>query len=165
MKLSKIVLALLAAAFIVIQFIRPERNTPSSPTAEAAPAPLPIPDEVRQVLQTSCFDCHSNTTRYPWYAEIQPVGWWLAGHIRNAKQELNFDEFSAYPARRKFAKLRQIEEQITEGEMPLPAYTIIHRDAILPTEKKELLIAWTRAVEDSLRAAYPPDSLNRRSPR
>ena len=161
MKILKGVLGIIAAIIVVIQFIRPERNA-STPPPEGQ---IPIPADVREILQVACFDCHTNNTRYPWYAEIQPVGWWLAGHIRDAKKDLNFDELGIYRPRRRFAKLRQIEEMITEGKMPLPSYTIIHRDAILPAEKKEAIIAWTKAMRDSLRAQYPPDSLQIRRQR
>ena len=165
MKLLKRILAILAVLVVAVQFIRPERNASASPVSTDAAGALVIPDEVRQVLLVSCFDCHSNNTRYPWYAEIQPVGWWLAGHIRDAKGELNFDEFGTYAPRRKFAKLRQIEDEITEGEMPLPSYTTVHKDAVLSTEGKNLVIAWSRAMRDSLRVQYPPETLERQSPR
>ena len=95
--------------------------------------------------------------------------WWRFGKvaqiIRSAKKELNFDEFGTYQPRRQFGKLRQIEEQLSEGEMPLPSYLIIHKDAILPAEKKDLLIAWSRAMRDSLHAHYPPETFERQPPR
>lgn len=150
--------ALLAAA----QFIRPEKNTPVSPAPPDTAVSLPMPENVRHVLQRSCFDCHSNATRYPWYANIEPVGWWLAGHISHGKRALNFDEFRSYPARRRFAKLGQLEKQIVEGEMPLPSYLLIHRDALLTNEQKALLVGWTRVLRDSMKAAYPADSLARK---
>ena len=161
MKILKVILAVLAAVFIIIQFIRPERNASTPPPD----GPVAIPADVRDVLQVACFDCHSDNTRYPWYAEIQPVGWWLAGHIRDAKKDLNFDELGTYRPRRRFAKLKQIEEMITDAKMPLPSYLIIHKDAVLSPEKKEAIIAWTKTMRDSLRAQYPPDSLQFRRQR
>jgi hypothetical protein len=93
------------------------------------------------------------------------VGWWLASHIRNGKRGLNFDEFGSYPARRKFIKLRQIEDQLVKKEMPLRSYLIIHRNAILSDEQKLVVIGWSRAMRDSLRSDFPPDSLERRPER
>jgi hypothetical protein len=165
MKVVKVVLGVFCAVLIIMQFFRPERNVLDPLSLTMTSNQIPMTDEIRMILQLACLDCHSNNTRYPWYAEIQPVGWWLAGHIREGRKELNFDDFGSYRPRRKFSKLRQIEEQITEGEMPLPSYTIIHKDAILSNEKKELLIAWTKELRDSLSARYPPDSLQVRRPR
>jgi hypothetical protein len=164
-KIFRICLEVLTVALIVIQFFRPERNVSGTQSPSMMSNQIAMTDEIRMILQLACLDCHSNNTRCPWYAEIQPVGWWLAGHIREGRKELNFDDFGSYRPRRKFSKLRQIEEQITEGEMPLPSYTIIHKDAILSNEKKELLIAWTKELRDSLSARYPPDSLQVRRPR
>ena len=96
---TKILLGL-AVVFLVIQFIRPAKNL-SAATAFAGPADItvlhPPSPAVRQILAESCYDCHSNHTRYPWYAEIQPVSWWLAHHIKEGRRELNFSEFGNFP--------------------------------------------------------------------
>ena len=55
-----------------------------------------MPDSVKVILQNACYDCHSNNTRYPWYVNIQPVGWWMSGHIADARDGLNFSEFGGY---------------------------------------------------------------------
>lgn len=165
MSLLKKILAVIAAVIIAGQFIRPPRNASAAPAGTEGQGGLTIPDSVRNVLTVACFDCHSNNTRYPWYAEIQPVGWWLAGHIRDGKKELNFDEFGTYQPRRKFGKMKQIEEQLEEKKMPLPSYLIIHKDAVLSPENKGLIIAWTRAMRDSLHAHYPPETFERRPQR
>ena len=161
MTIAKKGLFVIAVAIIAVQFIRPARNASPAPDAADSTGSIPVPDDVRHLLQNSCFDCHSNNTRYPWYAEIEPAGWWLAGHIRDGKKELNFDELRAYRPRRQFNKLGQIEKQIVENEMPLPSYLLIHRDAVLSQQQKDLIIGWTRAWRDSLKKEYPPDSLGR----
>jgi hypothetical protein len=99
---------------------------------------------------------------YPWYAEIQPVGWFLNNHIQGARRELNFSEFAGYRLRRQIIKLQQIAEQVSEDEMPLPSYLIIHTRAKLSQEQKDRLVAWANTMRDSMRAMYPADSLERR---
>lgn len=158
--LKKILLALLAV-LVIIQFFRPEKNRSAAVapilTVDGNAAPL----AVQTVLQTSCYDCHSNNTIYPWYAEVQPVAWWLNHHVEEGKEELNFDAFNTYSLRRQFRKLQEIGDQLKEDEMPLGSYTIIHRDAILSPDQKALISGWVQSMIDSLRAHYPADSLQR----
>jgi hypothetical protein len=133
-----------------IQFIRPRRNVAQQETKKSIDKLLPVPESVRAGLLTACYDCHSNNTNYPWYANIQPMGWLLAKHIRNGKAELNFDEFGNYSKRRRISKLRSIQSSIKDGSMPLASYTVLHRDARLTAETKELIIEWANKIIDSL---------------
>jgi hypothetical protein len=148
--LTKIILVLLAV-FIVIQFIRPERNS----GAPAGPADMmwhvSVPPRVAQVLKASCYDCHSNTTHYPWYTNLQPVSWWLAHHIKEGKEELNFNEFGTYSPRRQRSKLKAIGDSVKDGSMPLASYTLMHKEAVLSDADKALIIDWASRTMDSLK--------------
>jgi hypothetical protein len=146
---------------VVMQFIRPSGNIGGASTNDIRSV-LTVPQEVQEMLHTSCFDCHSNVTRYPWYWYVQPVGWWLNSHIQDAKRELNFSEFGDYRPRRQYIKLEQIVNEVSDDKMPLPSYPIIHTDAKLSQDQKAKLIAWANAARDSLKAKYPADSLERR---
>ena len=108
MKLLKKVLLALLIVFIAIQFIQPARNSDVQVMPADITNVLKIPPSVEGILRTSCYDCHSNNTRYPWYANIQPMGWLLADHIKDGKAELNFDEFGSYSKRRQLSKLKSI---------------------------------------------------------
>jgi hypothetical protein len=162
MKILKRILIALAGLFVVIQVFRPARNDSSSNTTADLDTSLKMPQDVQQILQTSCYDCHSSTTRYPWYAEIQPVGWWLNNHIQGAKRQLNFSTFAYYRIGRQYHKLEDIIEQVDKDEMPLPSYLLLHADARLSQEQKEKLISWATSMRDSMKAIYPADSLERR---
>jgi hypothetical protein len=120
-----------------------------------------MPQEVASTLQSSCYDCHSNNTHYPWYANFQPVAWWLADHVKEGKKEVNFSEFATYRIGRQYRKLEEIANEVEEGEMPLQSYTFIHGDAKLSPAQKESLINWASATRDSIKANYPADSLLR----
>ena len=109
-----------------------------------------VPATIKNRLQVSCYDCHSNNTDYPWYSKIQPAAWFLEDHIQEGKDELNFNEWATYSDRRKNSKLRSIISQIEEDKMPLDSYTLIHRDAILSDEDKRMIIDYMTALKDSL---------------
>jgi hypothetical protein len=109
----------------------------------------------KTILKTSCYDCHSNNTVYPWYSNIQPLAWWLQGHVNEGKEELNFDEFATYNPRRQFKKMEETEEMITEGEMPLSSYTIIHSNAVLSASQKETLINWAKSIGQEIKSKSP----------
>jgi hypothetical protein len=148
----------LLAALVLIQFVRPAKNESNDMTNDIAKT-FPVPEAVQSVLKTCCYDCHSNYTKDPWYAQIQPVGLWLADHVKEGKKEVNFNEFSSYKPRRQYKKFDEIMEQVKEGEMPLSSYTLIHRDAVLTEQQKTLVLNWAQAMRDTMQAHYPLDSL------
>jgi hypothetical protein len=160
-KALKTVLIVLLIVFIIIQFIRPKKNAGEEIASNQITATQQIPGDVQQILKVSCYDCHSNTTQYPWYEKIQPVTWFLNDHIIEGKKEINFSTFATYPAYRRYKKFKEIQEQIKEDEMPLFSYTIIHRDAILSAEQKTILINWAVNAQKEMEAKYPADSLAR----
>lgn len=156
--MRKILLVLLVI-FLAIQFFKPEKNIAAAPSPNHISSLYPVPDDVNQLLSAACNDCHSNTTKYPWYSKIQPVAWWLDDHIKEGKHELNFDEFATYSLRRQYHKLEECEEMIEKNEMPLTSYTIIHKDAKLNETQKQLLMSWSKGIRKQMEAKYPIDSL------
>ncbi|MEI8060032.1 MAG: heme-binding domain-containing protein [Ferruginibacter sp.] len=160
-KLFKNLLLVLLAVFVIIQFFRPQKNISAGISANDITKKYVVPDSVMSILKTSCYDCHSNNTIYPWYNNIQPVAWWLKNHVDDGKKELNFSEFAAYRIGRQYRKLDEVNKQIKEGEMPLESYTLIHGNAKLNDLQKITLANWVNAIRDSIKAQYPEDSLKR----
>ena len=152
MNLFKKILLVILIVFIAIQFIIPARNTSGQVLPTDITKTVNIPDKVLDVFKNSSYDCHSNNTRYPWYVNIQPFGWILAGHIKNGKENLNFSEFGAYSERKQANKLKSIKLRIKDGSMPLPSYTIMHTDAKLSIEDKNLINDWATKTKDSIDA-------------
>jgi hypothetical protein len=150
MSLTKKILLGLIIVFFAIQFVRPARNSSEVVQQGDIGALYHVPDSVYGILKESCYDCHSNNTRYPWYVNIQPAAWYLAHHVKEGKAELNFNEFASYSRRRQLSKLKSIAGSIKDGTMPLPSYTLMHGDAKLSNEEKELLINWASKTRDSL---------------
>ena len=131
---------LVVAIVLVIQVIPVERNVSTVPPGQSFERTQKVPANVAAILKVSCYDCHSNNSRYPWYSELQPGAWFMAQHIKKGRDELNFDEFNNYSKRRKKAKIKSIISQIEKDEMPLRSYRMMHGNARLSAdEKKELL--------------------------
>jgi len=158
-KIFKRTFQILILAFIVIQFFRPAKNIAEGISDNDISKIYTVPADVQSILKTSCNDCHSNNTVYPWYANIQPVAWWLDDHVKEGKRELNFSEFAGYRIRRQYKKLEEINEMVKEDEMPLDSYRWVHRDAQLNEQQKLTLSNWVSAIRDSIKANYPADSL------
>lgn len=161
-KILKRTFQLLLLAFIVIQFFRPEKNQSDGPGPNDITSLYAVSAEVQSVLKTSCNDCHSNNTVYPWYSQVQPVGWWLADHVKDGKKELNFSEFASYSLRKQYHKLEEVDEMVNKNEMPLDSYLWVHKDATLSEAQKLVLTNWSKAVMDTMKARYPIDSLIRK---
>ncbi len=158
MKIVKKILVALLIVFVVMQAFRPAKNN-SNDTSKDISKSYVVPEDVKTILSKACFDCHSNNTRYPWYAEIQPVGWWLSDHVKEGTKELNFNAFDGYRIGRQYKKMEECIEEVKEGKMPLESYTRIHKEAILTDAEKQTLINWCDIIRDSIKAKYPADSL------
>lgn len=146
---KKILLAILIV-LIVIQFVQPARNTSGQVLQTDIVKVFNVPQSTQAVFKKACYDCHSNNTRYPWYANVQPIGWLLARHVKEGKAELNFSEFGSYSSRRQANKLRAIENSVKDGTMPLSSYLLLHKDARLTETDKTEIINWVRRTRDSL---------------
>lgn len=137
-------------SLVVLQFIRPARNDGQHNTVHSFVRVYDPPDSIRHLLQNSCYDCHSNKTNYPWYTNLQPVGWFMARHIKEGKETLNFDEFGSYSARRQKSKLKAIYSQVQEDKMPLESYARMHKNARFTAMQKATLLGWIQTLSDSL---------------
>ena len=129
--------------FLALQFIRPLRNNGNAESPVDISHFLQVPDSVMAIFKTSCYDCHSNHTNYPWYVNINPVGFWMRSHINDGKRALNFSDLSSFTPKKLDHRLNDIAEQVEEREMPLSSYTLIHRQAKLDAKQIEMIKAWT----------------------
>jgi hypothetical protein len=158
-RIVKVILLALLTVLIIIQFVKPAKNKGVEIAADQITAKHAVSEKVQQILKVSCYDCHSNTTKYPWYSRVQPIAWFLHDHIIEGKKELNFSTFSSSSAARRYKKFKEIGEQVKTGEMPLQSYTLIHRDAVLTPEEKLEIETWSVNSMKEMRAKYPEDSL------
>jgi hypothetical protein len=159
-KFFKVLLLVIVVLLVLIQFVpHPPKNITAGNSVNDIHQKYTVPADVERILKSSCYDCHSNNTEYPWYAKIQPVAWWLGDHIKDGKKHFNFSEFLSYSLRKQYHKLEEINEQLEDDEMPLPSYTFIHREADLSETEKSLLINWANGVRNTMSNTYPIDSL------
>jgi hypothetical protein len=142
-KVFKKILLGLAAIGIAIQFIPNRLPENKSDNPEDVIQNGMASNEIAIILKTSCYDCHSNQTDYPWYSYVAPVSWLVASDIKKGREELNFSEWKSYSKRKAIKKLDEIGEMVEEGKMPLPIYTLIHRNAIISDEQKKQIIEWS----------------------
>jgi len=149
-KILKIIAIIALVALVGIQFIPTNRNQSDIVPITDFISTYDPPKEVANILRTSCYDCHSNNTAYPWYNKIQPVALFLEDHIEHGKEEFNFSEFGDYSDRRKKSKLKSFIRQVEQNEMPLASYTLIHQEAKISNTEKELVLNWVNKVLDSI---------------
>jgi hypothetical protein len=152
-KVIKVVLIAVILGVVVIQFFGIDRTNPPVDRAQTLEATTNVPSDISLILGRSCNDCHTNQTIYPWYAHIQPSGWFLKNHIDEGRQHLNFSVWNTYNDRRKSKKLEEICEQVEGKAMPLPSYLWIHRDSILRDGDAQALCDWAKQEQAKIDAA------------
>lgn len=145
-KIGRISLYLLIGSFVLIQFFRVQKNISN----EVGPhdflqAHPEMPDSMQLIFRTSCYDCHSNNTRYPWYASIAPFSWIIDQHIRNGKHEINLSVYDTLDKRHKIAALDEICEALSDSSMPPQNYLMLHPDLSLSEEDIRSICEWTEA--------------------
>ena len=151
--MKKIIIALLVA-FVIIQFFRIDTSNPPVNKGMDFLTIKNTPPELAKAIRTSCYDCHSNESVYPWYSNIQPVAWWLQDHIEEGRKELNFSTFSTYEPKRQAHKLEEAAEQIEKGDMPLESYALGHPEAKLTPEQQKNLIQYFRQMAMDIRREH-----------
>lgn len=148
MKILKKVLLLLLIALVIAQFFGPEKNDGDLTSVEPFLAETNPPEDVKLILKSACFDCHSDHTRYPWYNSITPVNYWLAGHVKDGKKHFNISEsaWSQSSLKRKDHKFEELIEMVEKKEMPLNSYTWTHSEAKLTDAQISSMVSWAKEV-------------------
>ncbi len=143
---KKIGLGLLAI-IVIIQFIRIDKENPAYVEENDFIYQMNPPEHIEKILRTSCYDCHSSQTKYPWYSNVAPISWWLSDHIEEARGHLNFSDWETYELKRKEHKLEECVDMLEAKEMPLSSYLITHGDAELSAEELEELVDWFKSID------------------
>ena len=132
----RIIFIVVIILLIAIQFVPVNKINPPV-TGE-----IKAPENVMQILRTSCYDCHSNEVKWPWYSNIAPASWLVAYDVKEAREHINFSEWQSYSAEDKADDIEEIWEEVKEGEMPLWYYLILHSEAELSENDKVILKDW-----------------------
>jgi hypothetical protein len=144
--------------FIGIQFIQPERTNPPVDQSKTIFATLDVPSNVRAILERSCFDCHSNNTKWPWYSHVAPTSWLVASDVKAGRSHINFSTWADYDETRQISKLDMISQMVTDDKMPLKTYRLMHPKSVLTKAEVDLLSDWAQKAEDSFLGPEPSDS-------
>lgn len=142
---KKVLWAILVVA-IIAQFFSPEKNNADISTVDLFLAETNPPEEVKDILLSSCFDCHSDHTKYPWYNSITPVNYWLNSHVVEGKSHFNVSKWSDYSVKKKDHKMEELIEEVKEKKMPLPSYTWTHHEADLTHDQIQEMVNWANQV-------------------
>ena len=153
--MKKKIIGILLIILIGIQFIRPDRNESAGITANDITQHYFIPPHITEILERACYDCHSNNTHYPWYTNIQPVGWWMQDHVEDGKRSLNFNEFGTYSPQDQDHAMEEVIEVIEKQEMPLNSYLWMHGEAKLTDGENQALIDWAQQLQAEIAAVKP----------
>jgi hypothetical protein len=151
LKIFKWVVIVVACLLVIAQFKRPARTNPAIDSAHAIEAQMQLDPKVAAILDRSCNDCHSNKTRWPWYASVAPVSWFVIDHVDHGRSHLNFSEWGKYTTEEKMTHLGQFCDLVTGGWMPLSSYTPLHPNAKLSDEDKKLVCEWASAERARVR--------------
>ncbi len=155
--MKRIVLSIIVILLVLIsgaQFFQPEKNDGGRDILTDIFQKSSINDTLKTLLTNSCYDCHSNGTVYPWYSKVSPISWFLYDHIKLGKKSLNFSKWESYTDNEKISQLVDIGEVLSDGDMPLKSYLIIHKNAMLSEEEIQWIVNWTE--EEGMRIMAGP---------
>jgi len=141
-------LLLLLIVFIIAQFFGPEKNNGDLTSVEPFLIETNPPEDVKLILKESCFDCHSNHTKYPWYNSITPVNYWLAEHVKDGSKHFNVSDWPDSSRKKKDHKFDELIEMVENKEMPLPSYTWTHSEAKLTDNQRQSIVDWAQKVRE-----------------
>ena len=150
MKRWHYILGGLVLILVIIQFIPTELPTTTNQNDGDLVKSGLASQDVAILLKTSCYNCHSNETQYPWYSYVAPASWLIAHDVSAGREELNFSSWQDYDQRRMIRKLDDMATEVGEGNMPKSIYTLMHPSAKISDTQRELIVAWTETAMDSL---------------
>lgn len=125
---------------VIIQFRQIDKSNPEYNIKQSIENTSAISQKHFITIKNSCFDCHSYTTRYPWYTNIAPLSWWIKGHIDHGREKLNFSVWGSYNEGKQSHKLEECIELLENKSMPLTSYTWLHPESRLSKSERQDLI-------------------------
>jgi hypothetical protein len=147
----KWLLIVVACLFVIAQFKRPAKTNPVVDQSLAVESQMQLNPQIAGILDRSCNDCHSNKTRWPWYANVAPISWFVIDHVDHGREHMNFSEWGKYSSEERKALLGGFCELVTENAMPLSSYTPLHPGSKLSEADKKLICEWAAAERARIR--------------
>lgn len=142
MKWIKRLVSVLAVLLVLIQFVRPARTNPPVDPARTIEANTQVTPEIAAILRTSCYDCHSFESRWPWYSQVAPASWLLVWDVNEAREKFSFSDWAKFDRKKASHVLEEMSEEVSKGDMPPAIYLTMHADARLSDVNKSKLLNW-----------------------
>jgi Haem-binding domain len=146
----KKVLIVIVIILIGIQYFTIDKTNPPADMKKDFITLTNPSGKIGNMIKSSCYDCHSHHTKYPWYSNVAPVSWLLKSHIDDARKHVNFSTWGDYNSKKQDHNLEECIEYVKNGEMPMKGYVMLHEEAEITHEQKMLLISWFTELRDSL---------------
>lgn len=150
MKVFKLISLILLLILVAIQFIPNDKPEVVLTNENDLIYNNQLPEHINVMLKESCYDCHSNETAYPWYSYVAPVSWLVVRDIKLGREELNFSHWESQSKMDKAKNLDKIIDEVTDENMPMPIYTIMHASAKLSDEDRHVIAEWADSYAESL---------------
>ena len=144
--MKKFIWIALVALVVIIQFIPANRPETMQDESGDLLTVEKVSEDIEQLLRTSCYDCHSNQTNYPFYAYLAPVSWLVVRDVKKGREELNLSDWGTKDKVGKAKILTGIIDEVEDGDMPMPIYTAIHRNAKLDSLQRKQIIEWANEL-------------------
>lgn len=149
-KSLKIILLILLGLFIVIQLIPSDRPANEPADTFSFFRAYDVPQDVEKILRESCFDCHSQEVRYPWYSYVAPVSWLVSRDVRIGRANLDFSRWNELEKKEKIKLASEIGEEVDIESMPMPIYLVLHRNAVLDEGERQLILSWSEELAEKM---------------
>ena len=126
------------AILLLLQLIPVEKTNPQINSQSTLNTNI----SVMKILKKSCYDCHSNETKWPFYTSIAPFSFFVTSHVNDGRKALNFSNYNNIDNETKEKRLQRAIITTKNGRMALPSYLFAHKSAKLSKEEKKILSAW-----------------------
>ena len=140
----------LVAIFLLLQFVPNDLPEVVKDNPNDFLANNEVPTEIESLLRASCYDCHSNETRYPWYSYVAPVSWQVSRDTRMGREHLNFSNWNSFEKSDMAEAFYEMAEEIEDEQMPMKIYPIMHWDANLSDDQRQAIASWAEVAAEKL---------------
>jgi len=156
--IRQLVLRFAAVAILAAgcSLIHPFGNASSRRTKTPILSGAEIDPETLGLIQRACQNCHSLNTELPFYGRIAPMSWLMARDVQQARLRMNLSRWQEYSAEERITLLSEVGSAIRNYEMPVGRYVLLHPEARLSDQEREMIYRWTRAERKRLKSAPLP---------
>ena len=158
----------LLSTSVACSFVHPWGNARTTKSNDRLMEGMNVPPPVRAILENKCADCHSESTKWPFYSRFAPASWLLECDVQGGREHFDMSRRHTFDRDMDLDLLTRIAAETHSGEMPPKQYLLIHRNAKLTPEEGDLIYAWAKAERKRLRqqasAMNDGGARNRRGP-